>query len=529
MSCKGKIININNKYVIDGERKFIILTPIMNTLLPDDIVEYIHIDTQTIEVTKLLKREIQFVLGIIKNIENGFADFICPELPKFFSPTLPCERDFEVGFVAILQINMYSTEILYLYDHIKNRKNDKDIILDLYKLRSQSCSVTPLYEKFTDANHFYSHEFVDLTHLNTFNVDPTHSKDFDDAISIDHEKNKMYVHIVDAYEQIECDSPEDTTAFKSAFTLYLPEHIENILPRELAEEKLSLIKGVERKTITVEFDIDPHTQNIVQHKIYKSTIRIKERYDYEEFSKIVDQFPLLVNFYNRWKRNTLDIPHIKMNIDKETGIITSYFFESNNDIAHKIIETLMILTNITVSTHLPFLIPQRYHSKVKCEFEVKPISNNPMIDAILTIKKYRPAIYDSNQQGHFGLGINSYTHFTSPIRRYFDVIIHRLLAGVKYSNLEEVLDHINKREVQTEKLVKLYENLKILDYLDKNKSKIWKGYIINITKSGVVVLLEDLAYEIFIFTTQKYELCQPVQVKVNNINWAQLSVKSIII
>ena len=522
----GTIININNKYVINNEMKFILPTPIVNTLLPYDIVEYKRTDTGCIEIIRLLKREVQYLFAIIKYIEYGYAHFFCPELPKFFSPQIPFENHFNIGSIAIIKVGMYSIELLKLYDNISKRINDKNIMLDLYKLRSESCKLIPNYNKYS--NYFYSCEYKDVTHLHTFNVDPTNSKDFDDAISVDHENNKIYVHIVDAHEQIECDSEEDLNAFKSSFTLYLPEHVENILPRTLAEEKLSLIKGEERKVITVEFDINPENQSITGHKIYKSSIIIKERYDYEGFSKIVlDKYPQLVAFYKKWQRKTLDIPHIKLEIQKETGEMIGYSFESNNDIAHKIIETLMILTNMTVSTHVPFVIPQRYHQRIKSEFEVVEFSNNPIINAILTIKKYKPAIYDSEKEGHFGLELSSYTHFTSPIRRYFDVIIHRLLAGTKYDNLEVVLEHINKQEVQIEKMVKLYEKLKIMDYLEKNIDIIWKGYIINITKTGVVVLLEELAFEVFIFDcSNNYSLCDEVNVKITKINWITLNISA---
>ena len=87
------------------------------------------------------------------------------------------------------------------------------------------------------------------------------------------------------YKQINKLSLDDINAFKYSFTLYLPEHIQNILPKILAENNLSLIEGEERKTITIEYTINPDTQDIISRKIYKSVINIKRRYDYIEFNK----------------------------------------------------------------------------------------------------------------------------------------------------------------------------------------------------------------------------------------------------
>ena len=190
----------------------------------------------------------------------------------------------------------------------------------------------------------------------------------------------------------------------------------------------------------------------------------------------------------------------------------------------------MILTNITISKHVPNTIPQRYHSKIKSEFVLEDYFDNEIINAIFAIKQYRPAIYDASKEGHFGLGLSSYTHFTSPIRRYFDVIIHRLLGGIEYENLDIILQHINKRELYIDKISKLYDNLKILSFLETQLTKIWKGYIINKKSGGYNVILEDLLYEIFIFDNN-YDLSEKdiVRVKIKGIKWNQLEVKAIIV
>ena len=528
---QGTIANINNNYVILNDKRFIEQTDVVNKLLPGDIVVYETTKSNTICILQIRSRTPQIVLGIVKKVNQNekIVDFFYPGFPKKFSPNIDFSDDYKIGNIIILQIDKDKCKILQKYDSIQDRSNDKNIILQFYKLNADISNLYPTYKN-TIGKKMFTDEYQDLTHLNTFNVDPINSKDFDDAISLDENKNTIYIHIVDAHEQIVPSSSIDIKSFLSSFTLYLPEHIENILPKEYAEFKLSLIKNEIRKTITFEYLIDPETQNIVKYKIYKSSIIIKNRYNYDEFNKIIVNFPMLTLFHNKWKRNTLNIPHIKMIIHPETGKLTNYLLETNNDIAHKIIETLMILTNITISKHVPNIIPQRYHSKIRTEFVLEEYFDNEIINAIFSIKQYKPAIYDASKEGHFGLGINSYTHFTSPIRRYFDVIIHRLLSGVEYDNLDIVLQHINKREVYIEKLVKLYENLKILSFLESQLTKIWKGYVINKKSGGYIVLLEDLLYEIFIFDNN-YNLSEKdiVKVKINGIKWHQLEVKAIIV
>ena len=525
---EGIIANIKNKYVILNVMGLIEQTPLYYKLLPNDIVEYEKNDGK-ITITKIKKREDQIIFGIIVNIDDKYAKLFYPHLPTFFSLQIEKQFNFKVGSTLILKIGDNYTNILHIYNSIENRENDKELFVNLYKEQAKLCPIIPEYKE--EAKPFYTNDFTDLTHLDTFNVDPTESKDFDDAISVC--DNKIYVHIVDAHEQIKMLSDTDINSFKHSFTLYLPEQVENILPKDLAENKLSLVQGEDRKIITVEYTINADTQDIISHRIYKSIISIKRRYDYNEFNKEYNKYPSLVNFYNKWKRKTLNIPHFSLNIDKTNGKITNYKFDNCFDDAHKIIETLMILTNLTISKHIGTLVPQRYHSKLKKEFELQTFTNNETIDSILSIKQYKPALYDSVNKGHFGLGLDTYTHFTSPIRRYFDVVVHRLLAGISYVNVDEVLNYINRQERYVEKLVDSYNQLKLLSYFEEHNNKLWNGYIMSFTESGANVILEDTLFEIFVFNpSSKIKLSHiikeysHVKVIIKKINWLKLSVKA---
>ena len=416
---KGTIILIHSKYVVHNQKKRVVDSPILSYLLPNDIIDYEEINDE-IHIRRLTQRKHQFLMAVVNQKSDKCVSIFSYGLPKCFRPSINSyDTKIDIGDVLIIEATIDGMSIYQSYGSIQNRLIDKKVITDLYHLNASND--IPLHYTHTDKT-YYTKEFQDLSHLHTFNVDPTHSKDFDDAISVEH--NKIYVHIVDAHSMIPLHTQIEKDAFSQAFTLYLPEHVHNILPRDLAEYELSLVKGERRNVITIEYTIDELCQ-VASHEIYPSVIVIKERYDYTEFGKCLDRFPLLVQFNEKWKRGTIPVPHVAFDIG-EDGRICGHRYETNIDQAHKIVETLMILTNLTVSQHIPHEIPHRFHSKLIDHFDhfdhpIFDITDNEVVNSILTIKKYRNAIYDSRNKGHFGLNLSSYTHFTSPIRRYFDV------------------------------------------------------------------------------------------------------------
>lgn len=530
---RGRIANINSRYVVLNDKRRIDenASKLLASLLPDDTVEYKVLPTNLLHIIRLVQREPRVYLGIVK--ANG-TDMFIPGLPKYFSLPLPEKTVLNPFAVVLLQVaNVNQMYIVKTYDSIRNRSNDKDLFLTMYETQATACPIVPVYD--TKAGHppCYTSPIQNLTHLNTFTVDPTESKDFDDAISFDADTGKLYVHIVDAHGLLEPPlGPMEMASFQRSFTLYLPEHIQNILPRSLAEGEWSLIEGEERKAVTVEFEIDLSSQTIRTYSLYPSIIEVKKRYTYAEFNRQLelDRFPALMAFYQHWRRETFNIPHVKLQVD-ESGRLVQYALEDYFDDAHRMIETLMVLTNLTVSQHVKEFLPQRYHCRVKDEMQLIPYTGNRTMDAILTIKNYKPAVYEAQLAGHFGLGLSTYTHFTSPIRRYFDVIVHRMLAGFRYANIDEVLTHINGQERFIDRnVVQVYNNVKWLSYFEANLSQVWPGYVVNVVRAGVVIILEDNLYEVFVFVSeQALAVGHRVHIKVKSIDWISLSVKAILV
>lgn len=548
MTNIGKIANIFNKYVILGDKSFILEkdNPILGSLLTNDVVEYTYIydkndnnNSKNIKILKLIERNEQYLVGIIVDVKKlliylpGYPTINRFNIFKNIDNVSIKEED-----IVLIKSDMNGMFIKKSYGDIKNRMLDKNICLDLYNYNVNQDIDLDIDVDVDNIKNRYTKEFQDLTHLYTFTVDPDQSKDYDDAISLEIYENdkKLYVHIVDINHLVQFGSDIDQNSLKYGYTIYLPEHIQNIIPQEMAENTFSILEGEYRYVITVEYNID-NDYNIKSYDIYPSLINSKKRYTYGTFENDInlDKFIFLCDFCKKWSSNTLNIPHLQItkdNIDDSGNLVGDFVLYNDHIKSHKIIETVMVLTNLTISKHLSSYlknIPQRFHSSSKYK-SIESLTGIEEVDSILTIKKYKSATYeiDEEKKGHFGLGLDQYCHFTSPIRRYFDVIIHRILAGYNFSetSLKNTLEYINYRERKVEDIYKFYKELKILSYLDfhKNKNCEYECYVISTNKNGILILIRELLYEIFKFTKNKYNIGEKVMIKISSINWKNLDV-----
>jgi ribonuclease R len=428
--------------------------------MPGDTIE---VNPQTRTAIRVLDRKPQNTIGIVRGISGGRAYLYCPLISPFYNPSVSHIADIQlvIGTRVLLHITKDVCEVKQVWTHISDRRADKDIIDGMYNL-TPHINTSPR----TYSAPLYTKPFQNLNALPTFTVDPTESRDFDDAISI--VGNTVYVHIVDIHHLMPPDSELEKEAARLAFTLYTPEGNHNIVPSEYAESEWSLIKGVERRVITIEIRYTTDEYNIESYDIYPSTIIVKERYDYEHAPSV----DIAKSLAERTKRTVYTIPQLKLSIDPSSGKVFQVKHMYSNDEAHRMIEIFMVTANMIVSEHLRSRspsyanIPQRFHTKLR-GLPTHPPSGDAVVDSFLAIKTFAYALYDSEKCGHYGLNLSSYTHFTSPIRRYFDVILHRMLAGAEYDavELQTILSHINARELVISSLSQLYQRWKLLDTL----------------------------------------------------------------
>ncbi|MDA8387873.1 MAG: ribonuclease R [Nitrospiraceae bacterium] len=314
----------------------------------------------------------------------------------------------------------------------------------------------------------------DLTRLPTVTIDGERARDFDDAVSIRLTDTgyRLWVHIADVSHYVPWESAIDIEARKRATSVYFPDRVVPMLPRELSENLCSLLPGENRRAFTVQMDFDRFGKRF-KNTFYPSIIKSDERMTYTAVAGILaGEDPELMTRYDRFVRDfelmselasqvrarrldsgSLDFdlpePEVLLDIQGSPGAIV----KSERNIAHIIIEEFMISANEAVAEYLEDLgAPSIYriHERpdaVKME-EVLRFAKGLLgirggtLQEVLAAARGRPeeeivnftvlrslkqARYSTVNAGHFGLASESYTHFTSPIRRYPDLVVHRIL------------------------------------------------------------------------------------------------------
>jgi exoribonuclease R len=151
-------------------------------------------------------------------------------------------------------------------------------------------------------------------------------------------------------------------------------------------------------------------------------------------------------------------------MDPSSGLPISLRAEATNDDAHSLVATAMIMANLVVSQHLAktgVQLPNRFHDTLRGIPNQEPLTGNTVVDSFVLVKKFARAKYSVDEKGHFGLGLTDYVHFTSPMRRYADVLVHRLLSGIQYEDLEAEVKAMNRQSTVMRSLQKLYQECKI--------------------------------------------------------------------
>lgn len=316
---------------------------------------------------------------------------------------------------------------------------------------------------------------IDLREIKTVTIDGADSKDFDDAISIEKLENgyKIGVHIADVSYFVPEGSSLDREARKRGNSVYLIDTVYPMFPHELSNGICSLNENVTRFTMTVFITIDK-SGNIIESTFHKSAIKSSRRLTYDYAQDILDGIEkdedwlteLLKNANNIKEillKKRIDNGSIEFNLNEVQVILDNNgnpkdFFVSDRKETHKIIEELMLLANCEVAKKLSdikgaiyrvhdspdsekletftriaynrgYKVIKDENGNIDFHSFIQSIEGKPDKKLLLTLllRSMKQAIYDVNNIGHFGLGFKYYTHFTSPIRRYTDLLTHRLL------------------------------------------------------------------------------------------------------
>lgn len=408
---------------------------------------------------------------------------------------------------------------------------------------------------------------VDLRHLNTFTIDGFDAKDLDDAVSIEKKENGNYylgVHIADVAHYVRERSPLDKEALNRGNSVYLIDRVIPMLPKELSNGICSINPGVDRLTLSILMEIDSKGK-VVDHEIVEGVITSKQRLVYDDvsnflenddeeakkkLSNVLEDLKLMeelcyILYEKREVRGSIDFefPETKIILD-EKGVPVEIRKEERR-IANRIIEEFMLVCNETVAerffwAEVPFLY--RIHeepseekmasfSKLIHNFgyrfkgqnevhpkelqlltkEIKGKTEETLINTLM-LRSLKKARYSSEPDIHYGLASKYYSHFTAPIRRYPDLVIHRIIKAYingklnhkVEENLEaklpEIAEHTSMTERRAEEAEREVEDMKKAQYMTKHIGEEFEGIISSLTNFGMFVQLENTIEGLVHFT-----------------------------
>jgi len=384
----------------------------------------------------------------------------------------------------------------------------------------------------------------DVREILTFTIDPADAKDFDDALSFRVLKNGNYeigVHIADVGHYVETDTALDEFAYNKATSVYLPDRVNPMLPEHISNVLCSLRPNEDKLTFSAIFQVSPNG-NIKQHWLGKTIIHSDHRFTYEEVQEIIENGSglysdeiLILNTLaqkmrkQRFKKGAINFSsqEVRFKLDekgKPIGIVIKESTES-----HQLIEEFMLLANRTVAESFskiklnekPVPFPYRIHDdpdeekllpfvafakKFGHKFDTSSpdaiaASFNQMLKDVhgkpeqhvleqLGIRTMAKAKYTTDNVGHYGLGFEHYCHFTSPIRRYPDVMVHRLLFQslenklVADKKMEEKCKHCSERERAAMESERTANKYKQVEYMKNFLGEEFEGVISGVASFG---------------------------------------------
>ena len=414
----------------------------------------------------------------------------------------------------------------------------------------------------------------DLRHLDIITIDGSDAKDLDDAVYVEKTEDgyKLFVSIADVSYYVKENTELDTEALKRGNSIYLVDRVIPMLPRKLSNNLCSLNPNEDKLTFTVEMDLDKRGK-VIKNDFYKSVIKSKYRMTYEnvniilekneeseEYRNLYDKYrkidDMLKNMLelskiirsNKKRRGSIDfeLPEIKVVLD-ENKAVKNIVLRSRGE-AERIIEDFMVIANETVAEKLFWEeIPAIYRvhedpDKAKVQAlnetlikfgyslkgleEIHPGKFQNIIERTtglpegylihkLILRAMQRARYANKNLGHFGLASKYYLHFTSPIRRYSDLIVHRMLGRsiekfmsekekAKYgANFEAIASSISRTERVADKLEEDSVKIKLIEYMQDKIGQVYVARLSGMNKNKIFMELENHVEVVYNVTTAR--------------------------
>ncbi|MBE6066429.1 MAG: ribonuclease R [Clostridium lundense] len=447
---------------------------------------------------------------------------------------------------------------------------------------------------------------IDLRNLKIVTIDGEDAKDLDDAISIEKLSNgnyKLGVHIADVSHYVKEKNPLDKEALKRGTSVYLIDRVIPMLPKKLSNGMCSLNPKVDRLTLTCMMEID-RSGKVVSHEVFESVIKTSERMTYTDVTKILrdkdeelmqrydyllEEFKTMeelckILYKKRIDRGAIDFDfeECKITLDQNGKPIKIEPYE--RAIANRVIEEFMLVCNETIAEYMfwanvPFVyrihedpdIEKLTHFNefahnlgyvVKMTQEIHPKSLQGIVEKAkgtreetvintLLLRSLKKARYAPESVGHFGLAARYYCHFTSPIRRYPDLIIHRIIkeyinGKINDKRMNKLTEEVSVASIQSSEMERLadeaereVDDLKKAEYMSERIGEVYEGIISSVTAFGMFIELpntiEGLVHistlndDYYIYdekhlcligerTKKKYKLGDAVRIKVDKVD-----------
>ncbi len=508
-------------------------------------------------VDEVIKRERdEFVATVIDDEGKNYLLF-SPLIGEDKEINLPKDKNtFKIGDRLTVKIvdyddNVLTATLLTFLGNISDPSIDVKTAILAHRIRNTfTKEVVDEAKSYKIEKKDYKNR-IDLREVETVTIDPTTAKDFDDAITLSKGENGNYllgVHIADVSHFVKKGSPLDNEAFTRANSTYFPTKVVPMLPEQLSNNLCSLVQGEDRLTVSVLLEVS-ETGEIIDKEVAKTVINSNRRFTYEEAYQILstdkkdEHRELLENMADlcrifkkkRAERGSveLSLPDTQIMCDEKES--PTHIQTHQYDITHQMIEECMLKANEIIAETLiergeggifrihdepdstnfdnffAFVRLLGYNLPANpSQHDIATLfqraKDSPHIEqiAVKYIRSQKLAVYSPDNIGHYGLGLENYSHFTSPIRRYSDLVVHRMIFGDIYEDKElknvaaKCSENERKSFVAETSVVKL-KKYRLLDrFFDADCERVYKGILTNVTPKGIAFDLDGLGIDGFI-------------------------------
>ena len=542
--------------------------------------------TPSAKIAEIVGREQSFSIAYIieKDSHKSLVD-LKTEYPVGAELTLDELNSYEVG--DVFKIDNQQNAVLERLGNIKDPKVDELIVLAQFnKHDAFEPEVLEIAQSFKPVDAKKHPKRKDLRELAFSTIDPVTAKDYDDAIYWDSENTTLYVAIADVSEYVKPFGALDNEAIYRSFSIYLPHRSIPMLPRQLSETLCSLQPHVDRLAYVFEMKLNLDSLEVINSTVYEAIIHSQRRFNYEEIDaffegklqaknaqeeKIFADLTKLRVVTDALKEKRLKIGYdfrsteIEMKIDEGSNLVSTT--EAEETPSHALIEDCMLLANKEAAAQFERGIFRIHESPsqgklqtlyqelagIGMSIEIKGTTKETITNIqkqakdmnleaevdTLIIQSQMQARYAPLNSGHFGLGFEAYTHFTSPIRRYSDLIVHRLLKAINRGdteegsyvlrNIESLSMAISEKEREASKIETEFMARKYARWAELNLGREFKARI-TATDTEIKAELHDeiMGARLDITSTGEITLFDDVIVKIDKVDIPRAKIYAVI-